>query len=207
MKLEDLMLRKEEIPILPWNNYFKVPIHPKLLDSDIKLDVNLARIIFSKAADEWYNDLKEYSKALESKDDKKWISEVFLKNPPKVIKLYQNLPNQRLDELDWSDDVLTLENGFAKSLSINRNLGGSLQFDKNEMSCKTFSTFDDSNGYIRFSKDKALEFGVGNIVTHGCSEGVDVYTYVMDNVRHYPAALFLRNWVRLYLNEAMKQVL
>ena len=63
--------------------------------------------------------------------------------------------------------------------------------------------------YVKFSKDKALEFGIkNNFINLGDGlEGAQVYVYSQHNVDNYPGALFLRNWAILYLNEAMKQVL
>ena len=44
------------------------------------------------------------------------------------------------------------------------------------------------------------------IVSIGEHEGVRVYTYNQHNIDNYPGALFLRNWVILYLSEAMKGI-
>ncbi len=205
MNLEDLMLKKEEIPILH-DCCFQVPIHPKLLDSEIKLDQNLARTTFPKAAEEWYNDLVEYSKKLEDDENKKWISEVFLKKRPKIIKKYAS---QELDTLGWQDQFFTLENGFAYSLSISRDAGGSLYFHEDDTLCEVFVPFNASTGYIRFPKEKALEYSKDDLIIKlgSGSEGVEVYIYASHNIDYYPGALFLRNWTILYLNEAMKQVL
>ncbi len=77
------------------------------------------------------------------------------------------------------------------------------------MNCKTFVSFDFSAGYIRFSKDKALEFNIKDeIIKLGNDiEGVETYVYALHNVDYYPGALFLRNWAIRYLNDAVKQVL
>lgn len=205
MLLEDLMIKKEEIPILH-ENCFQVPIHPRLLNPNIKIDENHARAVFPKAAKEWYNELTEYSKTLGNKSTKEWIEEVFLKKKPKIKKEYDQ---QIIYSLDWKDEVSTNERGFARFLMINRNNGGSLYFNQSDtLGSRAFLPFNNSAGYIRFSKNKCLEFDIENkAVTIGDEEGVMVYVYNMHNVDHYPGALFLRNWAILYLNEAMKQVL
>ena len=205
MEFEKLILRKEEIPIL-YENCFQVPIHPKLLDPTIKLDENIAKKVFAKAADEWYNELVEYADSLEEKNTQRWIREVFIKKKPKIKKEYGR---QKLDTLYWEDSVFNLKNGFASSLSINRNAGGTLYFNRDTIDSEGFALFNSPGGYIRFSKDKALEFSFDNrIINLGeGSEGVNVHIYNLHNVDHYPGALFLRNWALLYLNEAMKQVL
>jgi hypothetical protein len=205
MQIKKLMIKKEEIPIL-YDRCFQAPIHPRLLDSDVKVDENIARKVFPRAAKEWHAELTEYSKILEEENIKRWIEEVFLKRKPKIKKEYDY---QVVDTLYWKDDVFTNENGFAYSLMISRNSGGTLYFDKNNFNCKTFAPFDASAGYIRFSKEKCLEFGIENkdIRLGSGVEGVKVNVYDLHNVDYYPGALFLRNWVLLYLNEAMKQVI
>lgn len=205
MEIEKLMLKKEEIPIL-YKNCFQVPIHPRLLDSHVEIDESIARKVFPRAAKEWYEELAEYSKILEEKNTKRWIDEVFLKKKPKIKKEYGY---QMVDTLYWRDDIFTNDNGFAHSLSISRNAGGTLYFNRNDFNCEAFAPFDASYGYIRFSRDKCQEFGIkykdkmfGNNL-----EGAKVNVYGTHNVDYYPGALFLRNWAILYLNEAMKQVL
>ena len=69
MKLEDILLRKEELPI-SYETLFKVPIHFLLLKKDIKIDDRIAHDVFPDAAQEWYSDLKEYSKMLDDKEKK-----------------------------------------------------------------------------------------------------------------------------------------
>lgn len=199
------MIKKEEIPIL-YDHCFQAPIHPRLLDTNAKIDKDTARKVFPKAAKWWYGELTEYSETVEDKNTRSWIKEVFLKRKPKIKKEYGY---QVLDTLDWKDQVFINENGFADSLSISRNAGGTLYFDKNDFNCKAFAPFDASAGYIRFSKDKCLEFGIENkdIRLGSVLEGVKVNVYSTHNVDYYPGALFLRNWVILYLNEAMKQVI
>ncbi len=205
MQLEKLILKKEEIPVL-YENCFQIPIHPRLLNPNIKIDKDLAKKVFPKATEEWYYDLVRYSKTLKEEKSRKWINEVFLKKKPRIKKEYNS---QVLDTLYWKDEVFTLENGFASSLSISRNTGGTLYLNRNEMGGKAFVSFNDSVGYIRFPKNKALEFGIENrVIKLGNGvEGVEVYVYDMHNIDYYPGALFLRNWALLYLNKAIKQFL
>jgi hypothetical protein len=54
MELNELLLKKEELPII--DNSFLVPIHPKLLRSDIKIDTN-ATDTFKKAIEESLNEV------------------------------------------------------------------------------------------------------------------------------------------------------
>ena len=51
MQLENLIIKKDEIPIL-YEYCFQVPIHPKLLNQNVNIDENTARGVFSKAAEE-----------------------------------------------------------------------------------------------------------------------------------------------------------
>ena len=53
MKLSELLLRKEELPILgkePRHTWFTMPIHPLLLRDDVVLDDCLAPSLFQQAA-------------------------------------------------------------------------------------------------------------------------------------------------------------
>ena len=208
MKIEKLLLKKEESPILN-GRCFLIPIHPKLLSSDIHIDEKLANKVFPRAAEEWYYDLKEYSKTLQEIEEKEWINNVFLERKPKIKKDFNR---QLLDTINWEDRIFNLENGFANTLSISRDAGGTLYFHK-ESSSSDFKIFvsADSKRYIRFSKEKLSEFNsdkTGKIIKLSDEiEGVKIYHYNEHNIDYYPGALFLRNWALLYLNEAMKQIL
>lgn len=56
MKLNDLLLKKEELPILH-ETCFQIPIHPKLLDENISINPNIAKNIFPKVAEEWTKEI------------------------------------------------------------------------------------------------------------------------------------------------------
>ena len=201
MKLETLFLKKEELPILH-ENHFEVPIHPRLLNPIIRIDKTLANKVFPDAAQDWYNDLKEYIKTVEDRETEEWINRVFLKKKPEIKKDYGM---QIIEHLNWEDKVLTLENGFAHSLSINRNFGGTLYYNGDSGSMLGGHIYFDkkinSEGNIRFSEDKAKEFAM-KIYDDSCTAKI----YGLHNVDNYPGALFLRNWAILYMNGVFKQV-
>ena len=75
MELEKLFLKKEELPILN-GNFFQIPIHPKLLTNEVKIDETIANKVFPKAAQEWYGDLKKYVKTLKDESIKEWINNI-----------------------------------------------------------------------------------------------------------------------------------
>jgi len=58
MKLDDLFLKKEELPILH-GTCFQIPIHPKLLNENIKINENIAKDIFPQVAEEWSNEMQK----------------------------------------------------------------------------------------------------------------------------------------------------
>lgn len=58
MKLNDLLLKKEELPILH-ETCFQIPIHPKLLDPKIKINEDIAKDIFPQVAEEWSKELEK----------------------------------------------------------------------------------------------------------------------------------------------------
>ncbi len=184
MILEELFLKKEELPILH-ETCFQIPIHPKLLDNNLRIDEAIAQRIFPKVAKEWYTELKEYH----PEDDKKkeWIDNVFLKEKPNIEKHF----NHQIFNF-WQDDVNFMDNGLVQCFSISRNAGGSLYFNKDEFNCQSFG-----NLYIRFSEDKKKEFQF---------EKNKIYVYSSHNIDHYPGALFLRNWAIKYMNKVFKQI-
>ena len=191
MKLEKLFLTKDELPIL-YKTCFQIPIHPKLLEENIKIRKEIAHEVFPRAAEDWYNDLSDYVKNVEEKQTKEWIENVFLKNKPEIEKF-----NGRQNILGcWSDDIMTKENGFARCLSISRDGGGTLYFNKGDSNCEAFSGI-----YINFPKDKIEEFKINNT-----SEFDLFYSYAQHNIDHYPGALFLRNWAIIYMNEVFKEI-
>lgn len=194
MKLDQLLLRKEELPILNGTS-FVVPIYPALLREDIQLDPQIAHQVFPQAAQEYHQDLAAYIETMEDRQDKKWYKEVFLKEG---VQFGTHFGRQTILDGTWEDLVQTDETGFAHVLSINRNAGGSLYFNKGDMfSCNRYI----SPPQVNFSPEKFDAYAVHKFPD---SEGVVAYAYGHHNIDHYPGALFLRNWAILYLNEAMK---
>lgn len=202
MKGIDLALTKEEIPIMG-NTFFQVPIHHKLLDSRLNIDRTIAKKVFSNVAEGWYNDLKKYTSQKKlSKEDNEWINRVFLKEKPIIQEEYGR---QVIKTLNWEDTAIVGDNGFVTSFCIDRNYGGSLYFLK-ERGCEApISLENPDSSYIKFSPDKAKEFGCRTLGEEG-EKFVMVYVYGQHNVDHYPGALFLRNWAISYMNEALKFV-
>ena len=58
MNINSLLLTKEELPILD-NICFRIPIHPKLLDPNLKLNPSIAKDVFPKVVEEWCRELKK----------------------------------------------------------------------------------------------------------------------------------------------------
>ena len=201
MELNDLLLKKEELLIMRDTSFF-VPIHPVLLDGNIKLDPKIAQKVFPEAAYDWYRDLGEYVESLEEGQIKEWIETVFLAQKPEIITEFDS---QRIRPIYWEDWTELNSNGFSRVFSIGRDNGGSLYFNQGEGRCKEFVSFESGHESIRFSKMKLKEFGesysVGNL------DGVILRVFAQHNIDYFPGALFLRNWTILYMNEALKQVM
>lgn len=185
MELEELFLKKEELPIL-YKTCFQIPIHPKLLDPSLNIDTLIAKRIFPDVAQDWYEDLKKYNP--EDKQEKEWIDNVFLKEKPVIEKQF----NHQIMNF-WQDDTNIEKNGFVSCFSISRNAGGSIYFDEEDFNCRSIG-----KAYIHFSDEKYKEFK---------PEGEDnLFVYSSHNIDHYPGALFLRNWAIKYMNEVFRQV-
>jgi hypothetical protein len=185
MKLEELFLKKEELPILH-KSCFQVPIHPKLLNEDLREYEELAKELFPLVANEWYSDLKKYNS--DDKDERKWINQVYLNKKPKITS---ELHRQFVNDI-WEDNIQTSDNGFVTGFQISRNAGGSLYFNEEDENCRAFGKV-----YIKFSDEKRREFSF---------KGNEMYTYASSNIDYYPGALFLRNWAIMYMNEVSKQI-
>ena len=197
MQLEELLLRKEELPI-SHETRFVVPIHPSLLRSDIRLNPNLAKQVFRQAAEEWYADLTVYTERLENGKTKSWHQEVFLREPPKVST--NQYGRQTILNGMWGDLVQVSETGFVHGLSISRDAGGSLYYNNDDLqSCRDYI----HPQIVLFSPEKFDAYAIKKFPDN---EGVFAHTYGHHNVDYYPGALFLRNWSMLYLNEAMKEL-
>jgi len=192
MDIEKLLLTKEELPIL-YETCFIIPIHPKMLDPSIRLDLRVAQQVFSQVAVEWYGELNKYVETLASEQTKSWIKEVFLNKKPRVKR---ESGKQVLNTAYWRDDVGTGQNGFAHSLCISRNSGGSLYFSQDRSNVESIS-LDGDDEYIKFSKEKIREFAFE------VREDLNIAKlniYGQHNIDSYPGALFLRNWAIDYIN-------
>ena len=85
MEISQLFLIKEELPILH-DSCFQIPIHPKLLDSSLRLNPSIAKDIFSKVAEEWRDDLTEYAIQEKDLEKREWYEQVFLKKHDNIVK-------------------------------------------------------------------------------------------------------------------------
>lgn len=187
MELEKLFLKKEEIPIL-YKSCFQIPIHPELLNKNLRIDNKVAQRIFPEVAQDWHEDLKKYIPV--NQEEKEWINQVYLKEKPKITTEFNN---QFLNGF-WTDYVQTADNGLVTCFSINRNAGGSLYFQEDDINCESFGIT-----YIKFSDEKKSEFQFDKKLGR-------MYVYAHHNVDSYPGALFLRNWAIKYMNKVFKQI-
>ncbi len=195
MNLEEVLLRKEELPIIG-ENRFQVPIHPSLLREDVVFDPRIASALFSTAAYEWYRDLREYVNCLsestqDERERKRWLQESYLDKPVKIVT--DEYGRQKLRQ--WEDLVHCDDQGFVTCFDISRNAGGSLYLDRID-ECEKFVM----NRLVQFSDEKKQEYCTNP--DDGCTKMI---MYSMHNVDYYQGALFLRNWAMLYLNEALRE--
>jgi hypothetical protein len=197
MELEKLLLTKEEIPIIRGRSFI-LPIHPALLSDDVRLDPFMAQSMFPQAAKEWFEELKAHTDALSDEVTKGWYREAFLSEGYTVRT--DPFGRQSMGRFGlWEDLVINGVNGFATTLSINRNAGGSLYLphdDKKQYICPPM---------VNFTREKFDEFCAEDLGLDYLG-GTYAFAYDHHNIDHFPGALFLRNWALLYLNEAMRSV-
>lgn len=200
MNLQEMLLKKEELPIIQ-ETCFYIPIHPRLLELTTHLSEDIASKVFPGVAEGWYNDLSKYVETAELNiETKEWITNVFLDKKPKIIKEY----GRQVLNSTWEDNVRMEPNGFVSSFSINRNVGGTLYFNQWDNS-EEFISFDRPH-LIKFSKEKMKEFGIKEEDLGDNIKGVVMNVYRQHNIDSYPGALFLRNWAIAYMNKAFEQV-
>ena len=192
LRLQELFLTREELPILSSNSFY-IPIHPRLFDPNLRFDGRIAKQVFPKTAEEWYVELGEYAKALEDGKEKRWIEKQFLSEKPEILT---RAGVQRLSALDWEDDVSLGDNGFATGLGINRNHGGTLYIDP--LGCLEEPVGLSGNRHIHFSPGKVKEFAAK--VSDQKAGRFKIKVYSQHNIDHYPGALFLRDWAINYMN-------
>ncbi len=190
MELEELFLKKEELPILHETG-FQIPIHPRLLEQDLRGYENLAKEIFPKVAEDWYEDLKNYVE-MENPQNKEQINHVYLKEKPRITKEF----GRQYVLGFWEDNIWTMDDGFTSGFSISRNGGGTLYFNEGDENCRSFGQL-----FIKFSKEKEKEFEYERV-----GEFSRILTYAHHNIDYYPGALFLRNWAIMYMNGVFKEV-
>lgn len=194
MNINDILLKKEEIPIFN-DKYFFVPIYPPLLTTDI--DPMIARRVFPQAAQEWQVDLQKAAEGA-PQEKKEWYENVFL---APALKIEERNGSQIVipPQGGWYDDVVTANNGFATVLSINRNHGMLMFIEDNrslEYICRPS---------VNFTPEKFKAYAAPVEQLENLS-GIQSYVYCRENIIGLPAALFLRNWAILYLNESLKSI-
>jgi len=200
MNLRDLLLKKEELPIL-WQTTFCVPIYPRLLEEEIVLDREIALRVFEKATQEWFEDLTTYCNYPEA-ENRESFRRIFLTERPSIVEEF-GIP--KINNREWSANVRYNARGFVNIFSPGGANGGSLNFDPDQDMCQNLSHFEHGRRtLIRFPEEKAREFAIEREVQ---TDYVEVYTYAPHNIDTYPMALFLRNWAILYINEAIKEIL
>ncbi|MCX6774797.1 MAG: hypothetical protein NTY99_01760 [DPANN group archaeon] len=187
MKLERLLLKKEEIPIVPSTNYayvrpiFTIPIHPKLIDYGTKLDPELARSVFPQALEEWQKDLPKLAQKLRH-------CEVAQEHLGKYLGKKITLEKGTIQPMGWTCEISKMPNGFAERLDL--GVQDDLVYDG-----ATVTPWN-TTSYFPNKKFKQYRSDDGNMAR-----------YSLHNVDHFANALFFKEWAILYLNEALKQVL
>lgn len=199
MGIEGLLLTKDEIPIIRETSFY-LPIHPMLLDKGLNLDPEIAFRLFPQAVKEWHEELSRHTETLPAGQTKTWYQEVFLKGGLRIAE-EKGFPRFRLP-FGWGSEAYADERGFAQTLSVTRN-SGSIYFNVTDDQCG-WAIFEDSIPGVRFAPEKLKGFSHKNRVYDG-RRLFSLHIYAKHNVDHFPAALLLRNWGILYLNEAMKQ--
>jgi hypothetical protein len=179
MDIEQLCLKREELPILGnvHKIFFQIPIHPKLLNNSINIDMTIAQRIFPQVIKEGYKHLIKDVNF--NNEEREWTSTLFLERDLIDIK---------------RSKVFFMNNGFVNKFSIDNDKGGTLYFNNQKLNYKSYALT-----FIKFSEEKYKEFSIEDDVD-------SLFVYSHENINTYPKALFLRNWAIEYMNEVFRQV-
>ena len=193
MKLEELFLRKEELPIRRETD-FVVPIYPALLREDIQLDSQIAHRVFAQVAQEYLLDLEKYTETMQDEKKKEYYQQMLRRDATVV-------PDKNGEQTfrGWQDLVRTSDTGFATVLAQGPSSGGSLYYNEKDRECAQKFIF---SPLVLFSEEKFLAYSSKKINF----SGAQVQAYGYHNIDTFPQALFLRNWAMLYLNSALREL-
>jgi len=197
--LENILIEKNEIPI-KYNTCFHVPIHPILIEPEIRLDPVLAPRIFPQVVVEWYDEMTTLAELERDQETKKRYQSTFLKQRPVI-------DNEKLVNftVQWKPNVKTTKEGFAKLLSLGGN-SGLLYFYPQYSNVSQGCVEDVNPNKIRFTPEKFCEYSLPDLFQGDGVPGRDLYVYQQHNIEDLPTALFFRNWAIMYLNEALKSI-
>ena len=197
--LENILIEKTEIPI-KYNTCFYVPIHPRLILPETRLDPTLAHQIFPQVVVEWYEEMTTLAELERDSETKKRYQSIPLKNKPVI-------DNGKLVNfaVQWKNNVKTTKEGFAKLLSLG-GISGLLYFYPQHSNTYQGCVEGLSPHKIRFTPEKFCEYSLPDLFQGDGVPGRDFYVYQQHNIEDLPTALFLRNWAIMYLNEALKSI-
>ena len=201
LSLDDLFLRKEELPILHGTS-FHVPIHPLLLSEGVKISPLIPRQVFPIVAWEWFEEFTAYCDTVTDEETREWYQKSFLSRRPSFMEFADGLLG--LKSPGWKPESYHLSNGFAHTLCIERSYGGSLYFNQGGSNYRV-PVLSGRNKYVLFSEEKARAFCFKDD-SSSSSEKEYFHVYAHHNVEYYPGALFLRNWAVECVNKALRQV-
>ncbi|GEM_PF-1657539 len=209
MEYERLRLTKEEVLVSRVGESdvcLYVPIHPKLILPETKIDPEIPNQAFERAAVEWYDDLEALAQSGNySPKQVQWWKEVFLADKRPRVEMYHGRQVMRYgNSSSWENNHDLQDNGFMNNLSISRNGGGSLGFDLEQNNCQYYIFTRRGRSPLQiFDVEKAKEFSFGS-----CKDGETfrVYVYAPHNVDCIPGAVMLRNWALAYMDEALRTV-
>lgn len=190
MRLKELFLTKEEVPVDDRAVVVHIPIHPKLVDPNKNIDRDIALKVLPRVAADFRGDIKRY---LELPDAHEWIRRAYTK-PPRLIRMGLNYVLDGVAVFDYHCNP----NGLVNTFSIDD--GSTIYFSTEESYGGEYLDSPKARG-SRLSPRKVSEFSVKRTPS-----GHLLYFYNQHNIETYPQALILRNWAIHYMNRVFKEV-
>ena len=191
MKLKGILLKREELPIGGSEEFSSsvciVPIHPSLkeLPPKIKFDRVLAYNVVNDAIDLYIEDLSRYCRQLGDSAEKSYLEKLPVK---------RNVWSEGCPLGSWRV-YMVMSQDFLYSLGLTSN-------------CHIYPERDAtiSSSYVKFSKEKFLEFSRNGEVGDLGDENYycRAYFWGQHNVLNIPEAIMLRDWSILYENILLK---
>ncbi|MFH1210591.1 MAG: hypothetical protein V1645_01620 [archaeon] len=196
MRLEDMLIRREEVKIDPSkkkNIEFVIPIHPQIINDGLGFtDKKFCKEALKRALKPYFEDMKKYVGEFtrNGKPESLLLRSTYLVRDPEITER----------EGIW---VVTPPGWRA---TTEGNILYTLVINEGKLVPESKSTIIGSN-QVGFTREKFREY-MADSQMHSSNGyiGINGYAMVPKNIKTVPQALLLRAWAVEYMNTHLKQI-